>query len=99
MNKKKRRKIKSVNFLLRAYIIQEYYKLKSLEGLSNRWIYERLRWWYPMSEGTFYNYLAVPARKGLKAKDISENLIHRHLEIALQGLKMIEENLKQSDRS
>lgn len=83
------------NFFLRAYIIQEYYKLKRLEGLSNRAIYRRVRLLYLISEGTFYNYLSVPARARIKELNLIEeatSILRVHLKLLKEIDKLIKED-------
>lgn len=55
------------NFLKGVLIIQEIYLQHCDSGLSNREIFKRyINSSYPMSERTFYEYLALNARKELK---------------------------------
>ncbi len=55
------------NFLKGVLIVQDIYLQHSDSGLNNREIFKRyVNPNYPMSERTFYEYLALNARKELK---------------------------------
>jgi hypothetical protein len=55
------------NFLKGVLIVQDIYLQHSDSGLNNREIFKRyVNPSYPMTERTFYEYLAINARKELK---------------------------------
>jgi len=62
-----------VNKLKVVYFIQEYTKIQQQKGIPNTRICENINIIYPISMGTFYNYMGINAKKQLK--DFGVNMI------------------------
>jgi hypothetical protein len=61
------------NLLRRAIKVQDIYLEHRDSGLSNREIYKRyIKYRWDITEATFYNYLALPAKRDLKRLEEAE---------------------------
>ena len=76
------------NNLIRIFLIQEFYKKQSAKGIPNKRIWHTVVNIYPMSLRTFYNYLAINAKRELKELNIN-------LEQLLKEKKHVIENLQE----
>lgn len=78
------------NILVRIFLVQEFYKKQSAKGIPNKRIWHTVVNIYPMSLRTFYNYLAVNAKKELKELNINLDTLIKDKGHVIESLQEFE---------
>jgi len=79
-----------INKMKIIYIIQEYYLEKRKLGIPVKRIWENVCAVYPMSIGTFYNYMSENVRAKLKESDIDLEKLNKTKDYVIETISTIE---------